>query len=68
MEKRSIEAIIVALNAAQVRYLIAYRPIVPVPFEDFADADKREEWVRDKNALVFMDFSDEHPTSTMSKN
>jgi hypothetical protein len=102
MEKRSIEAIVAALNAAHVRYLIAgglaviahghvrltkdvdlivdfetsnldraiaalsglgYRPVVPVPFEDFADADKREEWIRDKNALVFMVFSDEHPTA-----
>jgi hypothetical protein len=102
MEKRSIEAIVGALNAAHVRYLIAgglaviahghvrltkdvdlivdfetsnlhraiaalsglgYRPAVPVPFEDFANADKREEWIRDKNALVFMVFSDEHPTA-----
>lgn len=36
---------------------------MPVPFEDFADADKREEWTRDKNALVFMVFSDQHPTA-----
>ena len=42
---------------------LGYRPVVPVPFEDFADADKREEWIRDKNALVFMVFSDEHPTA-----
>ena len=102
MEKRSIEAIVGALNAAQVRYLIAgglavvahghvrltkdvdlivdfetsnlhraiaalsglgYRPVLPVPFEDFADAGKRQEWIRDKNALVFMVFSDEHPTA-----
>lgn len=102
MEKRSIEAIVGALNAANVRYLIAgglaviahghvrltrdvdlivdletgnlhraiaalsglgYRPIVPVPFEDFADADKREEWIRTKDALVFMVFSDEHPSA-----
>lgn len=102
MEKRSIEAIVSALNAADVRYLIAgglaviahghvrltqdvdlivdfesgnlrraitalsglgYRPVVPVPFEDFADSGKREEWIRDKNALVFMVFSDEHPTA-----
>ncbi len=102
MEKRSIEAIVGALNAAQVRYLIAgglaviahghvrltkdvdlivdfetsnlhraigalsglgYRPIVPVPFEEFADAGKRQEWIRDKNALVFMVFSDQHPTA-----
>jgi hypothetical protein len=101
MEKRSIEAIVGALNAAHMRYLIAgigrhrararspdegrgpdrrletnnlhraiaaltglgYRPVVPVPFEDFADAGKREEWIREKNALVFMVFSDEHPTA-----
>lgn len=36
---------------------------MPVPFEDFADAGKRQEWIRDKNALVFMVFSDEHPTA-----
>lgn len=32
------------------------------PVEDFADGDKREEWIRDKNALVFMVLGDEHPT------
>jgi predicted nucleotidyltransferase len=102
MEKRSIEAIVSALNIAQVRYLIAgglavvahghvrltkdvdlivdfeasnlrraiaaliglgYRPIVPVPFDDFADAGKRQEWIREKDAVVFMVFSDEHPTA-----
>lgn len=102
MEKRSIEAIVGALNAAHVRYLIAgglaviahghvrltkdvdlivdfessnlhraiaalpglgYRPVVPVPFEDFADAGKREEWIRDDNVLVFRVFSDQHPTA-----
>jgi hypothetical protein len=96
MEKRSIEAIVGALNADQVRYLIAgglaviahghvrltkdvdlivdfetsnlhraiavlsglgYRPAVSVSFEDFADAGKQEEWIREKNALVLHKYS-----------
>lgn len=42
---------------------LGYRPLVPVPFEDFADGSKREKWIREKNALVFMAHSDEHPSA-----
>lgn len=101
MEKRSIEAIVRALNEARARYLIAggvavvahgytrftqdldiildlspdnlhralpalaalgYRPTVPVPLEQFADAAIREQWSREKQLTVLSLFSDAHPT------
>jgi hypothetical protein len=97
--RRSVQAIIEALNAAGVRYMIAgglavvahghvrftadvdlildlqvpnvvraieslrsigYRPRAPVPFDDFADADKRNQWAREKNMTVFSLYSDAH--------
>lgn len=42
---------------------LGYRPVLPVAFEEFADADKRETWAREKNAVVFMVFSDVHPSA-----
>jgi hypothetical protein len=99
MEVRSVEAIVQALNAAGVRYLIAggmavvahgyvrltmdldlildldehnlrpaltalaslgYRPLAPVPLEQFIDAGIRAEWVRDKQLTVFTLFSTIH--------
>ncbi len=32
---------------------LGYRPRAPVALEEFADADKREAWRREKNAVVF---------------
>jgi hypothetical protein len=97
--KRSVEAIVDALNAAGVRYLIAgglavvahgylrftadvnlvldlepgnvtraidaleatgYRLRVPVPFQAFADATTRAQWVRERNTPVFSLWSDAH--------
>ena len=99
MERRSVDAIVAALNAANVRYLVAgglavvahgyvrftadidlivdfepanvaravtaleglgYRPRAPVPFGEFVDAQKRAEWVRDKNLTVFSLYSPQH--------
>jgi hypothetical protein len=100
MERHSVEAIVEALNAAGVRYLVAgglavvahgcvrftadvdliidfeganvrravaalsrlgYQPRAPVAFEEFADAGKRAEWVRDKGLTVFSSYSSAHP-------
>ena len=104
MEVRSIEAIIRALNDADVRYLIAggvavvahgyvrftadldlildlsadnlrravpaleslgYRPLVPVTFESFIDADTRAGWIRDKGLTVFSLHSPAHPATVI---
>lgn len=32
---------------------LGYKPRAPVKSEDFADAQKRQEWIKDKGALVF---------------
>lgn len=99
MERRSVEAIVRALNRARVRYLIAgglaviahgyvrftgdvdlildlrdanlrrglralkelgYRPRAPVALEEFADARKRSQWVREKGMKVFTLVSARH--------
>lgn len=99
MKLASFEAIVRALSAAGVRYLVAgglavnahgylrftkdadlvigldgdnarhamqalaglgYRPSVPVPIEDFADPEKRREWIEHKNMQVFQLISEAH--------
>ena len=99
MERHSVDAIVGALNAANVRYLVAvglavvahgyvrftadvdlivdlepanvmravasleslgYRPRAPVAFGEFADPQKRAQWVRDKNLTVFSLYSPQH--------
>lgn len=100
MQKHSVEAIIRALNDAEVRYLIVgglaviahgymrfttdvdllldleqdnvqraiavlqsldYRPRLPIAITDFADTHKREQWVNEKNLIVFSLASTQHP-------
>ena len=100
MERRSVEAIVRALNDAGARYLIAgglavvahgylrftadvdlildldtenvrktlnalqglgYCPRVPVPAEQFLDADVRARWIREKGMKVFSLISAQHP-------
>ncbi len=100
MKLASLEAIVIALDSAKVRYLIVgglavaahgfgrmtfdldlvvqlhpqnaaramaalhslgYRPTVPVPASQFADASTRESWIRDKGMVVFQLHSDLHP-------
>lgn len=102
MERRSVEAIVRALNEAGARYLIAgglavvahgyvrftadldlildmseenvrraldalksldYRPRAPVALTDFASADKRAEWAREKQMTVFSLHSPDHPAT-----
>lgn len=38
------------------------RPLVPVRLEEFANADARQSWIRDKHARVFQLWSELHPT------
>jgi hypothetical protein len=59
--------LIIALDEDNVRRGIGalselgFAPVVAaVRIEDFADAGKRHEWVRDKGATVFTLFSDQH--------
>jgi len=40
---------------------LGYRPTIPVPATQFADAAIRESWIRDKNMVVFQMHSDKHP-------
>lgn len=40
---------------------LGYRPLVPVPAREFADAANRETWIRDKGMVVFQMHSDRHP-------
>ncbi len=41
---------------------LGLRPLVPVELEEFADAEKRKVWVRDKRARVFQLWSERHTT------
>ena len=100
MTSSSVQAIIQALNQAEVRYLVVgglavvahghvrftadvdlvldldeknlrralaafeylgFRPRAPVPLEDFADAEIRAGWIRDRGLTVLSLFSDRHP-------
>lgn len=40
---------------------LEYRPRAPVPFADFTNPAKREEWIRDKGLTVFSTHSSRHP-------
>jgi hypothetical protein len=99
MKLASFEAIVQALNAAEVRFIVVggvavnahgylrftkdvdlvirlsprdivsafraleridYRPSNPISAEDFADAEKREGWRREKGMLVLKMWSDAH--------
>ena len=46
-----------ALDALTV---LGYRPLIPVKVEDFADAAKRETWIREKHVVVFQLCSEQH--------
>lgn len=39
---------------------LGYRPTVPVRPEQFADADQRASWIREKNMQVFQLWSEDH--------
>jgi hypothetical protein len=60
--------LILDLHEANVRAALAalaglgYRPLVPVPIEQFADAETRAGWIRDKGLTVFSLHSPRHDT------
>ena len=42
---------------------LGYRPRAPVPVEQFANAEIRREWIRDKGLTVFSLWSPNHPAT-----
>ena len=52
-------------KAMQALGELGYRPNIPVNAQDFADPDKRKEWIETKNMQVFSLISDRHPETTL---
>ena len=50
-------------RAIEALSALGYRPRAPVPFEEFADPDKRRTWAREKSLTVFSVFSSQHPAT-----
>ena len=50
-------------RAVQALKMLGYRPRAPVPFEDYIERSKRQEWAREKNMTVFSLFSVVHPAT-----
>ena len=48
-------------RAMEVFASLGFRPRAPVPLRQFADAEIRQGWIRDKGLTVFSLFSDDHP-------
>lgn len=40
---------------------LGYEPVAPVPIERFADPSTRDEWIRDKNMVVFSLWKPDRP-------
>jgi hypothetical protein len=45
---------------------LGYRPRAPVAFGEFADPEKRAQWVRDRNLTVFSVYSPQHPLTEVA--
>lgn len=56
-ERESLGRAVEALSA------LGYRPRAPVPFADFENREKRQQWIREKGLTVFSLFSAEHPAT-----
>jgi hypothetical protein len=50
-----------AMRAITALESLGYRPRAPVAFAEFADPQKRAQWVRDQNLTVFSVYSPQHP-------
>src|SRR6266436_5739065 len=50
-----------ALAAVKALKFLEYRPRPPVLFEDFADAQKRSTWIKEKGLTVFSTYSHRFP-------
>ena len=44
---------------------LGYRPAIPVSFDQFADPEQRNSWVREKGMQVFQLWSDLHPETSI---
>lgn len=53
------------LSSLRALSRLGYRPLAPVSLEDFADPEKRREWIDHKNMQVFSLASDTHPDTTV---
>ena len=53
------------LPALEVLTALGYRPIVPVGITEFANPEKRREWIEHKNMQVFSLESDTYPETTV---
>lgn len=53
------------LRALEILSGLGYRPIVPVGIAEFADPEKRREWIERKNMQVFSLESDTYPETTV---
>jgi hypothetical protein len=49
-----------ATRAVTALESLGYRPRAPVAFGEFADPEKRAQWVRDRNLTVFSVYSPQH--------
>jgi len=63
--------LVVELSTSNVRAAmdalagLGYRPQVPVDIHEFADPERRAEWIKDKHMEVFSLVSDSHPETTV---
>jgi hypothetical protein len=44
---------------------LGYRPLIPVQMQDFADPDKRKDWIENRNMKVFNLVSDRFPEASI---
>lgn len=51
------------LNAICALETLGYSPVVPVRAAEFADPGKRQEWITQKNMVVFSMRSEQHPAT-----
>lgn len=52
-------------NAFAALTTLDYRPVLPVNAGQFADREKRQEWIEHRNLEVFSLVSDDHPDTTV---
>jgi len=63
--------LVIALDSANIARAfqtlarLGYKPIVPITAEQFADAELRRQWIRDKGMTVLNFFSDLHRETTL---
>lgn len=53
------------LRAFEMLGTLGYKPLVPITAEQFANAELRHEWIRDKSMKVLNFYSDRHRETTV---